>query len=160
MADDTKKKLLRKPGGKTVAAAAVLVLAGVAAWLIFGQGLGINGKNVDFKQLTKDNVPKTIETDVVPEYRELERALGCLLDGSVYVVVTRGEKPTAGYKADIEKMTMEKTKDGKNLKVYALFTEPAEGESVSQVITYPYAVAHTELTTLPDTIELVVKYAE
>lgn len=37
MADDTKKKLLRKPGGKTVAAAAVLVLAGVAAWLILAK---------------------------------------------------------------------------------------------------------------------------
>ena len=44
--------------------------------------------------------------------------------------------------------------------VTALFKEPAEGETVSRIITYPYVVAETELTGLPDTIELVVRYAE
>lgn len=39
---------------------------------------------------------------MIPEYRELERALGCLIDGKVYVIVTRGEKPTAGYEVSID----------------------------------------------------------
>ena len=46
------------------------------------------------------------------------------------------------------------------MKVYATFTEQQEGVAVSQIVTYPYAVASTDLTSLPDTIELVVKYAE
>jgi len=41
-----------------------------------------------------------------------------------------------------------------------LFTEPPAGTAVSQIITYPYVVAETGLETLPDTIELVVKYEE
>lgn len=163
MSGDTKKKFFKKPSRKTVIAAAAVVAVAAAAWLVFGQGLtgGIGGgKKVEFTQLEADKVPKTIETDVIPEYRDLERALGCLVDGKVYVIVTRGEKPTAGYEVSIDKMTMEKTKDGTNMKVNATFTEPQEGVAVSQVITYPYAVASTDLTSLPDTIELIVKYAE
>ena len=85
---------------------------------------------------------------------DLPSALGCLVDGKVYVVVTRGEKPTAGYDIQIDKMKLEKTEQGKNLVVTALFTDPPAGETVAQVITYPYQVAETDLTELPDTIEL------
>ena len=115
----------------------------------------------DFQRLILEQKHKieNLETDVIPEYRELERALGCLVDGKVYVLVTRGEKPTAGYGAEVEKIAIEKTKNGTNMKVYASFTEPEEGKAVSQVTTYPYVVAETEMTSLPDTIELVVKYA-
>lgn len=148
-----------KPSKKTWIAAVCIVSIFLILWLIFGRGLGIGGgKNVEFNSIAKDKIPKAIETEVIPEYRELERALGCLVDGKVYVLVTRGEKPTSGYKVSIEKMTLE-TKDGKtNLKVEALFTEPEKGVAVSQVTTYPYAVAKTKLTVLPDSIELIAKY--
>lgn len=112
------------------------------------------GKTVEFQQLEADNIPQTIEKDVIPEYRELERALGCIVDGKVYVIVTRGEKPTAEFDLAIEKMKLEKTENGKNLVVTARFIEPPEGKTVAQIITYPYKVALTELTELPDTIEL------
>ena len=154
MTGDTKKKIFKKPSRKTLLISGAVVIVCAAAWLIFGQGI-VGDKNVEFKQLSKDDVPKSIETEVIPEYRELERALGCLIDGKVYVIVTRGEKPTAGYEVSIDKMSMEKTKGGTNMKVYATFTEP-----FPQIVTYPYAVASTDLTSLPDTIELVVKYAE
>lgn len=140
----------------------VLAVLGGGAYLILGQGLisGVSGgKSVKFNQLASDKVPQTIEKDVIPEYRELERALGCLVDGKVYVVVTRGEKPTAGYGVTIEKMQIEKTEQGTNLVVTALFTEPEEGKAVAQVITYPYEVAETELTDLPDTIELRTRFS-
>ena len=159
MTGDTKKKILRKPSRKTVIASGAVLIVCVAAWLFFGQNI-VGEKNIRFSQLDEDDIPKTIETDVIPEYRELERALGCLVDGKVYVLVTRGEKPTAGYGAEVEKIAIEKTKNGTNMKVYASFTEPEEGKAVSQVTTYPYVVAETEMTSLPDTIELVVKYIQ
>lgn len=157
MSKDT--KISWKPSKQTWIAAVCIVSIFLILWLIFGRGLGIGGgKNVEFNSIAKDKIPKAIETEVIPEYRELERALGCLVDGKVYVLVTRGEKPTSGYKVSIEKMTLE-TKDGKtNLKVEALFTEPEKGVAVSQVTTYPYAVAKTKLTVLPDSIELIAKY--
>ena len=100
-----------------------------------------------------------LPTPLMPLHN-LERALGCLVDGKVYVLVTRGEKPTAGYGASIEELRLVKSKDGSNLKVHALFSEPEEGEAVSQIVTYPYCVAETELESLPDTIELIVKYED
>lgn len=141
-------------------AGAVLILLGVlggGGYLLAGSGAlekVTGGRNVDFVQLEETKIPQAIVTDVIPEYRELERALGCLADGKVYVVVTRGEKPTAGFGLEISEMRLEKTEHGQNLVVTALFIEPPEGEAVAQVITYPVQVAETELTQLPDTIEL------
>lgn len=145
-----KKKILI-----TAAVVAAVVVVGVG--ILWGSNLKswIGGsKSVEFKQLEEADIPQAIVKDVVPEYRELERALACLADGKVYVLVTRGEKPTAGYDLEIDKMSIENTDSGENLVVTARFIEPAEGEAVAQVITYPYRVAETELTTLPDTIEL------
>ena len=165
MTDDTMKmetgKVKKRIPKKALIWAAVLVALAACLYLIFNLGLlsGITGgKNIEFRQLANDKVPQTIEKDVIPEYRELERALGCLVDGKVYVVVTRGEKPTAGYDLKIEEIRLEKTEEGSNLVVTALFKEPPEGEAVSQIITYPYKVAQTELTELPSTIELITKF--
>ena len=156
--------LFHKPSKKTIVSGAAVLLLGALVFAAVSTGLPDRilggGKEISFTQLKKDDIPQTIEKDVIPEYRELERALGCLVDGKVYVVVTRGEKPTAGYDLSIEKMLLEKTEDGSNLVVTALFREPAEGETVSRIITYPYLVAETDLTGLPDTIELNVRYAE
>ncbi len=159
MTDDAKKKKLKMPSRKILLIAGTVILLAAALWIIFGQGI-VGERQVDFTQLSKDELPKSIETEVIPEYRELERALGCLIDGKVYVIVTRGEKPTAGYEAAIENITLEKTDGGNNMKVYATFTDPSDGTAVSQIVTYPYVVAETGLTSLPDTVELVVKYAE
>lgn len=163
MSDDTKKKLFKKPSKRVVIAVCAIAAAAAVAWAAFGTGIlggSLGSKKVSFEQLAKDKIPKSIETEVIPEYRELERALGCLIDGKVYVLVTRGEKPTAGYSAKIEDIRIEKTKSGTNMQVHALFKEPPAGEAVSQIITYPYSVAETELSSLPDTIELIVKYEE
>ena len=117
-------------------------------------GMIPKGRPLEYAMLSEDQIPQSIAKDVIPEYRELERALSCKADGNIYVVVTRGEKPTAGYDVTISRMNLQETKEGTNLIVTAAFTDPPEGEAVSQVITYPYVVAFTELTSLPDTIEL------
>lgn len=165
MSENTKKTAEGKSKKRIPKKAIIIVAAALAAaaivLLLLGQGLldGITGgKPVKFNQLDKEKIPQTIEKDVIPEYRELERALGCFVDGKVYVVVTRGEKPTAGYDLQIEKMKLEKADGKTNLVVTALFKEPPEGKAVAQVETYPYKVAETELTKLPQTIELMTKF--
>ena len=104
----TRGKFFRKPKKRTLGIIGIAALIGTLAYMTAGSGLVeiSGGRSVDFTQLAKDDIPRAIETDVIPEYRDLERALGCLIDGKVYVVVTRGEKPTAGYDLQIEKMKL------------------------------------------------------
>ena len=148
---------IKKPGMKWIIIAAVFTaLAVVAAGVLFTGG----GKSVEFKVLNEQKYPQEIASDIIPEYRSLERALACVVDEKVYVIVTRGEKPASGYKVDIEKMKLEE-EDGKSvLIVYAVFRDPARNDSMSQVLTYPLKVAETQLKKLPDEIELRVQYEE
>lgn len=152
-----KLNCIKKPGKKWIVISAValgltVVLAGV---MFTGKG-----QTVEFKMLSEQDYPQEITSEVIPEYRSLERALACVVDEKVYVIVTRGEKPASGYKADIDKMKLE-NKDGKNvLVVYAVFRDPAKNDSMSQVLTYPVKVAETDLKKLPDEIELRVQYEE
>ena len=158
MSEDRRSKLFSRRN--LTRAGVVLLLLGVlggGGYMLAGSGMldqVRGGRTVEFTVLEEAEIPQAVLTEVIPEYRDLERALGCVVDGKVYVLVTRGEKPTAGFEITIDKMKLEKSEHGQNLVVTALFTDPPAGEAVAQVITYPYQVALTDLTELPDTIEL------
>ena len=97
---------------------------------------------------------------MIPEYKTLERALACAVGDDIYVIVTRGEKPTSGFRVDIDSIYTEE-KDGKeNLVVTADFRDPDKKTAISQIITYPVQVVKTDLKRLPDTIELRIQYVE
>lgn len=132
----------------------------IAVAVIIGAGYLILGGEdaVGFKVLEESQIPQQIVTDVIPEYRQLERALACVVDGKVYIVATRGEKPTSGYEIAIQKMELEEDGGSKNLVVYADFTDPQAGMSLTQAVTYPLQVAETDLEELPNTIQLKVQY--
>ena len=155
----------RLPLGKILFSIVIIAITAgiicISLGVNIGNSVGIGrGSKVKFTQLKDDKIPRKIESEIIPEYRELERALGCIADGKVYVIVTRGEKATAGYGLSIEDVRLEKEDKKTNLVVTALFTEPDTDEAVSEIITYPYAVAETELAALPDTIELVVRFED
>ena len=152
-----KLNCIKKPGMKWIVISAVaMAFAVVAAGLLFTG----KGQNVDFTVLSEKEYPQEIASNVIPEYRSLERALACVVDEKVYVVVTRGEKPASGYKVDIEKMKLEEGEGKSVLIVYASFRDPAKSDSMSQVLNYPVKVAETQLKKLPDEIELRVQYEE
>lgn len=154
-----KEKKRKKPSRKGILAI-VVILAVVAAAAVFAANLLKGDKAVEFKVLSENQIPQDISSQVIPEYRTLERALACVVEDKVYVVVTRGEKPTSGFEVDIDKMKLEE-QDGKtNLVVYADFKDPEKGNALAQVLTYPLKVAETGLTELPDEIELRIQYEE
>lgn len=153
-----KLKGLKKPGKKGLIGivVAVVIAVGSAAAVYV-----MDGKNdVEFTVLSDNKIPQEISGNILPEYRSLERALACIVDEKVYVVVTRGEKPASGYKVDIAKMKMEEDGDKSTLVVYADFRDPDKNSSMSQVLTYPVKVAETGLSKLPDDIELRIRYKE
>lgn len=151
-----------KDGGKprsgkriAILAAMVVILAGVAAGVM---GLFNGDSPVEFSQVSDEEMPETITADIIPEYRTLERALACVVDDDVYVIVTRGEKPTSGFNVSIDRMALEEKNGKENLIVYAVFEDPQKETAISQIITYPVEVVKTDLKALPDTIELRIQY--
>ena len=109
-------------------------------------------------EVEENKIPAEISSEVIPEYKTLERALACVSGDDVYVIVTRGEKPTSGFGVMIDKMVIEEKEDDKNLIVYAKFDDPDKETPISQIITYPICIVKTDLSYLPDNIELRIQY--
>lgn len=150
---------LGKPNKKTALIVIIIILA--AAGLIWGGWhIFMGNTDVNFRVLNEGEIPQQITGQVLPEYRQLERALACMVDDKVYVVATRGEKPTSGYEIAIDRMELDEEDGVTTLMVYAKFKDPQPGLSLTQVLTYPLQVAETELTELPDQIQLKVQYVE
>ncbi|KPU26704.1 hypothetical protein TR13x_09000 [Caloranaerobacter sp. TR13] len=117
------------------------------------------GKTVKFEILNKNEVPKKIQ-ELLPRYMSEERALACKIENEVYVIVTRGEKKTAGYTVNIDRIEKVKSKDNFDLIVYAEYKDPKPNELVAQVITYPTIIVKTELNKLPNKIKLETEYID
>lgn len=155
---EKEKKKIWKPGKKGIIIIAMIIVALIAA--LAAVNLFKGDKKVEFKTMSENKIPQDISSQVIPEYRTLERALACVVEDKVYVVVTRGEKPTSGFGVDIDKMMLEEKGGKSNLIVYADFKDPQKGKALAQVVTYPVKVAQTKLTKLPDEIELRIQYEE
>lgn len=154
-----KEKKLKKPGRKGIILI-VMVVAVAAVAAVLAANLLKGDKAVEFKVLSENQIPQDISSQVIPEYRTLERALACVVEDKVYVLVTRGEKPTSGFEVDIDKMKLEEKNGKTNLVVYADFKDPEKEKALAQVLTYPLKVAETKLAQLPDEIELRIQYEE
>lgn len=157
------KKIDFKKGRNIFRGKRKLIMAGIiiaAAVCIAAVMAGLAGGSdpVGFRQVDRDDLPNDITADIIPEYRTLERALACAVDDDIYVIVTRGEKPTSGFNVSIDKMQLEDKNGKDNLIVYALFEDPQKETAISQIITYPVEVVKTDLKSLPDTIELRIQY--
>lgn len=139
---------------------ALAALIAIIVGLKITGGGSSGGGAVTFSQLTEDAIPQDITSQIVPEYRDMERALACVVEDKVYVLATRGEKPTTGYDISIESMTLDEKDDKSTLTVNAVFTDPQAGASLTQEATYPYVVAETDLKELPDKIQLKITYAD
>ncbi|MDO4485299.1 MAG: protease complex subunit PrcB family protein [Bacillota bacterium] len=153
-----KEKKREKKCSKRIIAVLIVLIAAAAG--VFAVCLGFIGgtDNVRFEKVGEKELPNEITADIIPEYKTLERALACMVDDNVYVIVTRGEKPTSGFGVSVNKISSEE-KDGRtNLIVYAVFDDPQKETAISHIITYPVQVVKTDLQKLPDSIELRIQY--
>ena len=151
-------KKVRKPSKRMMIIIAIIIIA-IAA-IVAGLYIFEGDEKVNYRILGETEIPQQIANQVIPEYRALERALACVVDDKIYVIASRGEKPTSGYEIDIDKMTVTEEDGLKTLMVYTVFRDPQPGTALTQVLTYPLQVAETDLTSLPDQIELKVQYEE
>lgn len=136
----------------------VAIIVFIAALLFFFRYFrGKSTENIGFETINSENIPKQI-AEVLPNYRMKEKALVAKIDDEIYVVVTRGEKNTAGYAVEIDRLTLS-DKDGEEvLTVYAKYTDPKPGDVTAQILTYPFTVVKTDLKELPQKVVLEKDY--
>lgn len=147
---------LRAMDWKKILIVAIVIMVIIAA--VFAVKYFVkDDDSVTFEVLSEEQIPQKIQ-EILPRYKNLERALACKVDDQIYVIATRGEKPTGGYAVQIDSIEKVKTEDQTKVVVYTTFKDPKPGDIVTQVITYPFIVVKTELKELPDKIELKVKY--
>jgi len=151
-------KKMRKPSRRMLIIIAIIIIA-IAA-VVAGMMIFEGDEKVSYKVLGESEYPQQIANQVIPEYRALERALACVIDDKIYVIASRGEKPTSGYEITIDKLAVSEEEGVKTLKVFTVFRDPQPGTALTQVLTYPLQVAETDLAFLPDQIELKVQYEE
>ena len=78
------------------------------------------------------------------KYTNEERALAVKLDNKIYVIVTRAKEKDQGI--EIDKISIAKEEDKNTMKVEITYKDKKDS--------YPFVVAETNLTELPDKIEL------
>ncbi|MDR5659358.1 protease complex subunit PrcB family protein [Serpentinicella sp. ANB-PHB4] len=115
--------------------------------------------SVAYEVLDTAELPEKVQ-EILPRYKMLERALAAKIEDQVYVIVTRGEKLTAGYDVNIKNIQVSKDNDEERVVVEAEFKDPNPDDMVAQVISYPFVVAKTDLKELPQKIDLEVKFME
>ena len=152
------KEKAKGPGKKRGVIIAVIVAVAAVIAVLTLPGFLNGEKNVEFQEVDEEKIPAEISSEVLPEYKTLERALACVSGDDVYVIVTRGEKPSSGFGVKIDKMVVEEQEGNKNLIVYADFDDPDKETPISQIITYPLCIVKTDLAYLPDNIELRIQY--
>ena len=100
-------------------------------------------KPVDYTVLQREAIPEKI-LDMMDKYTNQERALAAKLENKIYVIVTRNNDDKNGI--DIDKIELLQEEEKSIMRVKATY-KPKEKS-------YPYVVVETNLTSLPDRIEL------
>ena len=111
----------------------ILLIIVIIATLVFKD----NSDKVRFQVLAEQEIPQDIVSTIIPEYRQLERALSCVVNDKIYVLACRGEKPTSGYELNIDKIILSDKDGTSTLTVYVSFKDPSPGAALTQALTYP-----------------------
>ena len=98
---------------------------------------------VDYTMIQRDAIPEKI-LNIMDKYTNEERALAVKLDNKIYVIVTRSQEKDKGI--EIDKISIVKEEDKNTMKVEITYKDKEDS--------YPFVVAETNLTELPDKIEL------
>lgn len=98
---------------------------------------------VDYTMIQRDAISEKI-LNIMDKYTNEERALAVKLDNKIYVIVTRAKEKDQGI--EIDKISIAKEEDKNTMKVEITYKDKKDS--------YPFVVAETNLTELPDKIEL------
>lgn len=122
----------------------VLILILIIGGFVFIPNMFMEkSKPVDYTILQREAIPEKI-LDIMDKYTNEERALAVKLDKKIYVIVTRGNDSKCGIQ--IDKIDILKEEEKSIMRVKATYKDKEKSS--------PYVVVETNLTDLPDRIEL------
>jgi hypothetical protein len=128
---------------KGVIYGAIILVLIIGGFVVIPNMFMENSKPVDYTMVQREAIPEKI-LDMMEKYTNEERALAVKLDKKIYVVVTRGSNNEHGI--EMNKIDMVQNEDKKVMKVKVSYKEKEKS--------YPYIVVETNLSQLPDRIEL------
>ena len=128
---------------KGVIYGAIILVLIIGGFVVIPNMFMEDSKPVDYTMIQREAIPEKI-LDMMEKYTNEERALAVKLDKKIYVVVTRGSNNEHGIQMD--KIDMVKDEEKKVMKVKVSYKEKEKS--------YPYIVVETNLSELPDRIEL------
>ena len=121
----------------------VIALVFVIGWFIFIPSMFVEkSKPIDYTVLQRNSIPEKI-LDVMDKYTNEERALAAKIDNKIYIIVTRGNNKY-GIEMDKIESVVEEGKDVLRVKIKYKDKEDS----------FPYIVVETNMSELPDRIEL------
>ena len=128
---------------KGVILGVVLVFFIIGGFLFLPKMFIEDSTPVDYTMIQRDAIPEKI-LNIMDKYTNEERALAVKLDNKIYVIVTRSQEKDKGI--EIDKISIVKEEDKNTMKVEITYKDKKDS--------YPFVVAETNLTELPDKIEL------
>ena len=128
---------------KGVILGVVLVFFIIGGFLFLPKMFIEDSTPVDYTMIQRDAIPEKI-LNIMDKYTNEERALAVKLDNKIYVIVTRAKEKDQGI--EIDKISIAKEEDKNTMKVEITYKDKKDS--------YPFVVAETNLTELPDKIEL------
>ena len=128
---------------KGVILGVVLVFFIIGGFLFLPKMFIVDSTPVDYTMIQRDAIPEKI-LNIMDKYTNEERALAVKLDNKIYVIVTRSQEKDKGI--EIDKISIVKEEDKNTMKVEITYKDKEDS--------YPFVVAETNLTELPDKIEL------
>lgn len=128
---------------KGVIYGAIILVLIIGGFVVIPNMFMENSKPIDYTMVQREAIPEKI-LDMMEKYTNEERALAVKLDKKIYVVVTRGSNNECGI--EMNKIDMVQDEEKKVMKVKVSYKEKEKS--------YPYIVVETNLSELPDRIEL------
>ena len=128
---------------KGVILGVVLVFFIIGGFLFLPKMFIEDSTPVDYTMIQRDAIPEKI-LNIMDKYTNEERALAVKLENKIYGIVTRAKEKDQGI--EIDKISIAKEEDKNTMKVEITYKDKKDS--------YPFVVAETNLTELPDKIEL------
>lgn len=98
-------------------------------------------KSISFEHIAFDEAPEDLRMTINVKARE-ETTFRLPIDDRLYIVVTRGEKPTGGYSVTITDIVQK----GDKMIVHYTYRDPGQDEMVTQNVTYPKDIVAIDKT--------------